>query len=100
MVRALQSKTESLAKRIREYGVELPTSKTDHTLVCPSWRKSIEANSLLMKIIDATQYCMSQLTRKKIKVNKQVETIFLKDLRERIVYDYNFGHGTVQEAEV
>jgi hypothetical protein len=43
---------------------------------------------------------MSQLTRKKIKVNKQVETIFLKDLRERIVYDYNFGHGTVQEAEV
>ena len=54
MVRALQSKTESLAKRIREYGVELPTSKTDHTLVCPSCRKSIEANSLLMKIIDAT----------------------------------------------
>jgi len=41
-------------ERIKEYGVHVPESFKDQTLVCPSYTKNVHENSLLLKIIDAT----------------------------------------------
>jgi predicted nucleotide-binding protein (sugar kinase/HSP70/actin superfamily) len=61
MVRALQEKAEKLTQKVREFGITLPLTKADVTLVCPSYTKSIEANHMLLEVIDATQYLMNQV---------------------------------------
>ena len=33
-------------------------------------------------------------------MSKQVMTMHLKDINERIVYDYNYGQGQVEQAGV
>ena len=59
MVTQLQVKCETLAKKVRGYGVDLPTRKSDLELVCPSYTKHIEENQLLLKVLDATQYLVN-----------------------------------------
>jgi hypothetical protein len=71
MVKSLQEKNSRLQMRVREYGIELPISKTDFSLVCPTYTKSIEENNLLLKVLDATSYLLSLVTKKRGKISRE-----------------------------
>jgi hypothetical protein len=66
-------------------------------LICPSYRKSIESNSMLLKILDTTGALVAVTTHKVAKVTKACQTTHFKDVRQRIVYDYNFGTDLVED---
>jgi hypothetical protein len=61
----LKSQISLLTSRIRSYDIEPPTYKMDPCLICPSSRKSLEANQLLMKVLDATRHLIVTYERKK-----------------------------------
>jgi len=86
-----------LTGRIRSFEIEPPAYKMDPLLICPSSRKSLEANVLLLKVLDATKHLIYATERKKQKVSKDTETKLFKGIHKRIVYDYGFGEGQVKE---
>lgn len=69
----------------------------DPCLICPSSRKSLEANQLLLRVLDATNFINTTFERKKQKVSKDTETKDFRGIHKRIVYDYNFGGGQIKE---
>ena len=97
LIKSLKDQNKALNNRVREYGLEPPTYKTDMQLICPSYRKSIESNSMLLKILDTTGALVAVMTHKVAKVTKACQTAHFKDVRQRIVYDYNFGTDLVED---
>jgi hypothetical protein len=76
----MQNKVTMLNKRVSDYSVDPPVYATDKQLVCPSYTKSIEQNHMLLKILDTTKYLVNSIQRRKVKISKQEQTHFLKDL--------------------
>ena len=50
-----QTKSNELAKRVREKGIDVPAHKFDLGLICPAHHKSIAKNTLLLKVQQAVQ---------------------------------------------
>lgn len=48
-------KADALAARIRDYGIDAPTLRSDLMFLCPSYHKTIEHNRLLLTVIQCTQ---------------------------------------------
>ena len=94
---SLKSQISLLTSRIRTYELDPPVYKMDPCLICPSSRKSLEANQLLLRVLDATNFISTTLERKKQKLSKDTETRELKGINKRIVYDYNFGGDQIKE---